>query len=249
MTYGGPVYKQRYLLQVGNAHFPFVQYNTEGKDEYADRSRKPWRDYHGDWLYNETTKKLTDPSKSKSFEIQCASCHFNGYTLTPTVEGGFVAGAVNDPNGELDIDGDGVPNELNLGCETCHGAGSAHAAAPRRSKASTIVNPAKARLRALHGHLHPVPQPAAGHDEDRPADQQGQQDAHARHQPQRVSGEPHVARGRGPEGLLARRRALQGAPPAGTDLVRSKQYMNANPDPELRRLPRPARQEPASSTS
>ena len=49
-TYGGPVYKQRYLLRVGNATFPFLQYNTEGKDAYADRTRKPWRDYHGDWL-------------------------------------------------------------------------------------------------------------------------------------------------------------------------------------------------------
>jgi len=59
------------------------------------------------------------------------------------VEGSFVAGAVNDPNGELDIDGDGVPNELNMGCETCHGPGSAHSKAPLRKKASYIVSPNK----------------------------------------------------------------------------------------------------------
>jgi hypothetical protein len=109
MTYGGGLYKQRYLYKVGDVHFPFAQFNPEGDESYADRSRKPWRDYHGDWLFNEETGKLADPPKAKAFEIQCASCHYNGYTLTPTVAGDFVAGAVNDPNGELDIDGDGVP--------------------------------------------------------------------------------------------------------------------------------------------
>ena len=142
-TYGGPVYKQRYLYRVGDATYPFLQYNSEGKDAYADRTRKVWRDYHGDWLFSEASNKLIDPPKSKSFEIQCASCHYNGYTLTPTVEGGFVAGAVNDPNGEADIDGDGVANELNIGCETCHGAGSEHAKAKSSLKPSLIVNPAK----------------------------------------------------------------------------------------------------------
>jgi len=123
MTYGGGLYKQRYLYKVGDVHFPFVQYNTEGDESFADRTRKPWRDYHADWLFNEETAKLTDPPRKKAFENECASCHFNGYSLTPTVGGDFVAGAVNDPNGELDIDGDGVPNELNIGCEVCHGAG------------------------------------------------------------------------------------------------------------------------------
>lgn len=142
-TYGGPVYKQRYLIRVGDSTYPFLQYNTEGQDSWGDRTRKPWRDYHGDWLFNEATNKLIDPPKTKSFEIQCASCHYTGYTLTPTVEGGFVAGAANDPNGEADIDGDGTPNELNIGCETCHGAGSAHSKAPKKMKASLIVHPGK----------------------------------------------------------------------------------------------------------
>jgi len=121
---------------VGDQTFPFLQYNSEGKASYGDRTRKDWRDYHADWLYDEAKKKLIDPPKGKSFEIQCASCHYSGYTLTPTVEGGFVAGAANDPNGEADIDGDGMPNELNIGCEVCHGPGSAHSKAPRRSRRS-----------------------------------------------------------------------------------------------------------------
>ncbi len=143
MTYGGGLYKQRYLYRVENALFPFVQYNSTGNDAYADRTRKTWRDYHADWLYNEQTRKLANPPKKKSFDIECASCHFTGYTLTPTVAGDFVAGAVNDPNGEADIDGDGVPNELNIGCEVCHGPGSEHAKSAKVRKAATIVNPRK----------------------------------------------------------------------------------------------------------
>ena len=50
---------------------------------------------------------------------------------------------MNAPNGEADIDGDAVPNELNVGCETCHGAGSAHAKASNKLKASLIVSPGK----------------------------------------------------------------------------------------------------------
>jgi predicted CXXCH cytochrome family protein len=143
MTYGGGLYKQRYLFRVGDSLYPFVQYNSTGKEEYNDRTRKPWRDYHADWLFNEGTNKLIDPPKAKSFENECASCHYTGYTLTPTVAGGFVAGAVNDPGGEADIDGDGIPNELNIGCEVCHGPGSEHAKSTLSRKSATIVSPGK----------------------------------------------------------------------------------------------------------
>ncbi|MDO8281019.1 MAG: cytochrome c3 family protein [Thermodesulfovibrionia bacterium] len=143
MTYGGGLYKQRYLYRSGDYLFPFVQYNLMGDEGFADRTRKPFRDYHADWLFNAETMKLTDPPKKKSFEVECASCHFTGYSLTPTVAGDYVAGAVNDPNGEADIDGDGTPNELNIGCEVCHGPGSEHVKAPKAKKASTIVSPRK----------------------------------------------------------------------------------------------------------
>lgn len=161
MTYGGGLYKQRYLYRVGKNLFPFVQYNTHGDDSYNDRTRKPWRDYHADWLFNEQTKKLSDPPIAKSFEKECASCHYTGYTLTHLESGEYIAGAVNDPNGEADIDGDGIPNELNIGCENCHGAGSAHVKAPKGKKASTIVSPGKLsteRSSVVCGQCHSRPQ-------------------------------------------------------------------------------------------
>ncbi|HWD22857.1 MAG TPA: cytochrome c3 family protein [Burkholderiales bacterium] len=143
MTYGGSVHKQRYLYRVGDHLYPFLQYNNNGKDEFNDRTRKQWRDYHADWLYNEGTKKLANPPLAKSFELECASCHYTGYRLSVTVGGNYVADAVNDPNGEADIDGDGTPNELNIGCEVCHGPGSVHVRSSSAKKAATIVNPGK----------------------------------------------------------------------------------------------------------
>lgn len=161
MTYGGGLYKQRYLYRSGDHLFPFVQYNPAGSDGYADRGRKPWRDYHADWLFNEESKKLADPPKKKSFENECASCHFTGYTLTPTVAGDFVSGAVNDPSGEADIDGDGTPNELNVGCEVCHGPGSEHVKSAKAKKSATIVSPDKLaaeRATVICNQCHSRPQ-------------------------------------------------------------------------------------------
>ena len=161
MTYGGGVFKQRYLVRVGANLFPFVQFNQLGDDSFADRSRKPWRDYHADWFYNEQTTKLADPPQAKSFDKECASCHYNAYTLTKNAAGDYIAGASNDRNGELDIDGDGKPNEINMGCETCHGPGSAHDKAKEIDMPATIVSPNKLsaeRSSMICGQCHSRPQ-------------------------------------------------------------------------------------------
>jgi len=161
MTYGGGLYKQRYLVRVGANLFPFVQFNQNGDDSFADRTRKPWRDYHADWFFNEQTKKLIDPPQGKSFDKECASCHYAGYTLVKNAKGDYIAGSANDRNGEMDIDGDGKPNELNLGCETCHGPGSVHDKAKEIDMPATIVSPNKLsaeRADVLCGQCHSRPQ-------------------------------------------------------------------------------------------
>ncbi|MCX7165300.1 MAG: hypothetical protein NTV11_03375, partial [Rhodocyclales bacterium] len=143
MTYGGGIFKQRYLVRVGANLFPFVQFNPTGDDSFADRSRTSWRDYHGDWFFDEQTTKLADPPAAKSFDKECASCHYAGYTLTKNAKGDYIAGSAKDRNGEFDLDGSGKPNEINLGCETCHGPGSVHDKAKEIDMPATIVSPNK----------------------------------------------------------------------------------------------------------
>jgi predicted CXXCH cytochrome family protein len=226
MTYGGGLYKQRYLFRSNGALFPFVQYNTAGNDEFADRTRKVWRDYHADWLYNEETKKLTNPPKKKSFEIECASCHFTGYTLTPTVAGDFVSGAVNDPSGEADIDGDGIPNELNIGCEVCHGPGSEHAKSARARKAATIVNPAKLpaeRATVICNQCHSRPQGNLKNDQPVNKDNRMLTPGISRNEylTSFTTREDAAQKDFWDDGVHSKSHHQQ-----GTDLIRSKKYMN-----------------------
>lgn len=137
LTYGGAVYKQRYLLKIPNRDglYPFLQYQIEGDDTIYDRTSKVWRDYKMDTFWDNTNRKLKEPDKTKTFEGECAACHFTGYTLNTagkTLSGEYLADAVDDVNGEYDIDGDGKKDEINIGCEVCHGPGSAHATLGQR---------------------------------------------------------------------------------------------------------------------
>jgi predicted CXXCH cytochrome family protein len=226
MTYGGGLYKQRYLFRSGDRLFPFVQYNTTGDESFADRTRKPWRDYHADWLFNEETKKLTDPPKKKSFEVECAACHYTGYFLTPAENDEFKVNAANDPNGEADIDGDGIPNELNIGCEVCHGPGSQHVAAPKNKKAATIVSPGKLaseRATVICNQCHSRPQGFLK--SDPPLDKKyrmlmpgtSRNDYLVRH----TTREDAAEKDYWPDGIHSKAHHQQ-----GTDLVRSKKYIN-----------------------
>ena len=226
MTYGGGVNKQRYLYRVGDQLFPFLQYNPTGKEEYKDRTRKPWRDYHADWLFNAATNKLIDPPKAKSFEKECASCHYTGYTLTPTVTGDFVAGAVNDPDGEADIDGDGTPNELNIGCEVCHGPGSEHVKSTMTRKSATIVSPAKLaaeRATVICTQCHSRPQ--GNLKNDQPVSKENRMlipgTSRNDYLTNYTTREDAAQKDFWPDGLHSKSHHQQ-----GTDLIRSKHYLN-----------------------
>jgi predicted CXXCH cytochrome family protein len=107
----GSHWKQRYFKKVGSDYFPFpVQW---------DVTNKKWLAYHvpdgADWW----AKLYPDPgdnSKRPTGPL-CDGCHSVNYNIeTKTV------------------------TEWNVGCEQCHGAGSAHAADPRRVN---ILNPAR----------------------------------------------------------------------------------------------------------
>ena len=108
----GSKWKQRYFKKSGDTYVPIpAQYNFE---------TKKWSKYHvadaGDWW----AKLYPDPAGDNSNRPTaplCDGCHSVNFNLDTK-----------------------QPHEWNVGCEACHGAGSAHVADPTRF---TILNPAR----------------------------------------------------------------------------------------------------------
>jgi nitrate reductase cytochrome c-type subunit len=135
-SYGGERnFKQRYVLALpattASKHISPLQYNDrwlEHFDEPATALANKWVGYHAERWYNplNNSNTLATPGKTAAFDGDCAGCHFTGYTLAKNEGGDEVADAVDDPNGAVDFDGDGSLDEINVGCEACHGAGSVH---------------------------------------------------------------------------------------------------------------------------
>jgi hypothetical protein len=178
LVYGGGLYKQRYMARVTNATgFYYVilpiQYQHEGSDAFSDRTRKIWRDYNaGNW-FDDAAGLFKLPPTGKSFEKNCMSCHAVGTKVTGSDATNWTATTVSDPiYGDFDYDGDGVPDEMNLGCESCHGPGSAHWDAAGRGK--HIVSPSlltPERESMICGQCHSRPKGALN--TDSPVNTQG----------------------------------------------------------------------------
>lgn len=161
LTYGGGLYKQRYMTRVPGYEAIYMlplQFNPAGSDSSTDRVRKVWRDYHLDWWWNAGTSTFrTVPAAANSFDFQCAPCHYNGYSVTQNVGGEYVATAAADYFGEMHPSG--AQMELNIGCEACHGPGSEHVAA--NGNGASIVSPSNItpeREAMLCGQCHSRPQ-------------------------------------------------------------------------------------------
>ena len=150
LTYGGAVYKQRYMISWPgrNGLYPIAQYQTTGSEDIFDRTRKQFRDYHLDFYWDdngtpsdETDDLIKDPANTKNIERNCMGCHATNYTqFTDMTTGEVLCDSIEDPGGEYDIDGDTFINDLNVGCESCHGPGSEHTA-NMGSDGRFLVNP------------------------------------------------------------------------------------------------------------
>jgi hypothetical protein len=137
-TFGGEgIWKQRFLTRIADGHYvPAAQgsyYILPIQFDEAIQENlgvNPWVAYNaGNWPGAPTTDggPTMTPAKTRSFDLNCAGCHFTGTTLGVDAQGNFRADAVDDPNGVLDYDGDGTRDEITQGCEDCHGPGSEHA--------------------------------------------------------------------------------------------------------------------------
>jgi hypothetical protein len=155
LLYGGAVHDQRYIVSVPSglgerqAWYTVLRYNMTGRDTRLNRSRRVWHDYKfwmwwsagGDGAYGTGDDVLTAPPvNNNAIQTMCAGCHLTGWErYRDAATGQYLVRAVDDPAGELNIDDDPAMDEINIGCENCHGPGSEHVASPDGSR--FIVSP------------------------------------------------------------------------------------------------------------
>ncbi len=159
LTYGTTVlYKQRYALKMPSSsgelsadlYIGPIQYNYKDHSYSLYHPEVWWEEVNGQYQPIFTASStLQDIAKNKkSISKGCAGCHTTGLKVNPqnangewTMTGGAIdpatIGMYND-NNIYDFDGDGIKEQMNTGCESCHGAGSDHATSPSKDN---IINP------------------------------------------------------------------------------------------------------------
>jgi len=180
LTYGGLLTRQHLLVPLDNADgtrthqvLPF-QRNLAGDDDRPSSDDWRFRDYHAERWYDFADSELREPDADQSFDVQCAGCHLTGFELRGDDQDGFHAHAVADVSGDYDFDGDGRREEINTGCEACHGPGSEHLEAKVRGL--SIVSPSlltPERETLLCGRCHSRPKGLGGGGSQAPLDLDG----------------------------------------------------------------------------
>jgi hypothetical protein len=145
ITQGGTgEWKQRYLLRVpvsGTAdgysnenYVSPVQYN-ESTHAYVLYDPGDWYDASNQPKFNSTTTVAElAANNGRTYSKKCIGCHTTGIRELYRDDNGewiyrpYVASLVNPDRAEQypDYDHDGIPDIVNIGCEACHGPGSAH---------------------------------------------------------------------------------------------------------------------------
>jgi len=184
LTYGGALTKMIHLVRLPGREglYPLLGYQNDGDDTRYDRERKVYRDFAAGTFWNPGTGMLTLPPPSATFDGSCAACHLTGLTRFQdgaTME--WLSDAANDPGGAFDIDGDGSIDEVNVGCEMCHGPGGQHgtwAGDPLNAgqQARFIVTPqnlSPSRELLICGRCHDRPQGAGPVNNEEPLDPAG----------------------------------------------------------------------------
>ncbi len=184
LSYGGAVYRQRFLTRsaLSGGGFSYyvlpLQYNTAGSNGYPASADWVWRDAHSEQWYDFAQSKLAEPSHQQAFDNGCAGCHFTGMRLQGDAASGFSAHAVSEPNGDFDYDGDGRREEINIGCESCHGPGSEHLEAKVRGLhivSPSLLTPGRETL--ICGRCHSRPAGVGGGGTEAPLSADGRMPA------------------------------------------------------------------------
>lgn len=144
-TYGGNGWIQRFLLQVNGSYYvsPF-QYILPG---YRKRLGVGGRIYYLDitrWYRVDSASGEgnlyefnSNTFRQQAWDKNCSMCHVNGFDVKRTVNGtdtSWNAQWFGTESGDSAL----IDQNIKVGCESCHGPGSDHAANPR---ADNIVSP------------------------------------------------------------------------------------------------------------
>lgn len=170
LLYGGAVHRQRFIvavpesLAVRKAWYVVLHYNPDGSDDRFARERRVWQDYYFSQFWGPGNDEKfgsgddvikAPPINEGTFQANCAGCHVNGWErYKDPVTGEYLVRGVSDPKGEMNIDDDPENDEINIGCEKCHGPGSKHVSG---SPGRYIVNPkllSSERTAVLCGRCH-----------------------------------------------------------------------------------------------
>jgi len=156
LTYGGSGhYKQRYMVRINTSegesadfYASPIQYN-EKTFEYVLYHHEAWYDENNnnEPIFTPTSTLADASTNSRSFTKGCAGCHVTNLEVVQDGNGEWISSGapVEDEalyatyNNIYDIDQNGDLDQLNTGCETCHGPGGDHVAGPT---AANIINPA-----------------------------------------------------------------------------------------------------------
>jgi predicted CXXCH cytochrome family protein len=168
--YGGLIYKQRFISRLDGGPsppttssayfiFPPAQLQPGGTLDLPvgnDRTRWPWLDTRAADFWDTTTKRFKVPVLTESFDAQCSSCHFTGFSIDPT----SLESTAFESSGGIPWKTPDRRVEGNLGCEVCHGPGKEHLAANASRPGQFIVQPgylAAERMMAICGQCHSRP--------------------------------------------------------------------------------------------
>jgi nitrate/TMAO reductase-like tetraheme cytochrome c subunit len=94
-----------------------------------------------DKQWNRMTKKWENYGQANDWDTNCATCHATGYRLTSYDE--------KNPKAQK-----WALSEMNIGCESCHGAGSAHTASRSKKDIYTFADKPKAEQTRVCGYCH-----------------------------------------------------------------------------------------------
>lgn len=164
LTSGGGMTTTNLITRVGASRQVLpLTFQHAGTADATDPGARTWAATGFGLWYDEANDRLTQPGTAASFDLNCAGCHFTGFELSGDANTGWRAHAVPADDGVLDYDGDGFAEELNVGCESCHGPGSTHWEAAGQGRfivSPSLLTPERENL--VCGRCHSRPEGLLG---------------------------------------------------------------------------------------